>query len=104
ICFLVQAEDGIRDFHVTGVQTCALPICRRFRRHNAARRWVEGEVWSAMAATWRGDEVSTRDVRNDLRGLPEVRAALDRLWPVLTDPKSCVYGHRILQRVWRVFN
>src|SRR5690606_40625429 len=25
-CFL-QAEDGIRDFHVTGVQTCALPIC-----------------------------------------------------------------------------
>src|SRR5690606_6310552 len=24
-----QAEDGIRDFHVTGVQTCALPI------HNA---------------------------------------------------------------------
>src|SRR5690606_12228993 len=24
--FLFQAEDGIRDFHVTGVQTCALPI------------------------------------------------------------------------------
>src|SRR5690606_26110159 len=23
-----QAEDGIRDFHVTGVQTCALPIWR----------------------------------------------------------------------------
>src|SRR5690606_40500315 len=22
-----QAEDGIRDFRVTGVQTCALPIC-----------------------------------------------------------------------------
>src|SRR5207253_5976195 len=22
-----QAEDGIRDGHVTGVQTCALPIC-----------------------------------------------------------------------------
>src|SRR5690606_41013634 len=28
LCFLFffQAEDGIRDFHVTGVQTCALPI------------------------------------------------------------------------------
>src|SRR5690606_40560735 len=25
--FCFQAEDGIRDFHVTGVQTCALPIC-----------------------------------------------------------------------------
>src|SRR5690606_40590533 len=24
-----QAEDGIRDFHVTGVQTCALPILKR---------------------------------------------------------------------------
>src|SRR5699024_11764153 len=23
-----QAEDGIRDRNVTGVQTCALPICR----------------------------------------------------------------------------
>src|SRR5690606_39524798 len=26
--FFFEAEDGIRDFHVTGVQTCALPICR----------------------------------------------------------------------------
>src|SRR5690606_11923387 len=26
--FFFQAEDGIRDFHVTGVQTCALPIFR----------------------------------------------------------------------------
>src|SRR5690606_40760102 len=24
--FFFQAEDGIRNFHVTGVQTCALPI------------------------------------------------------------------------------
>src|SRR5690606_39956945 len=29
--FFFQAEDGIRDFHVTGVQTCALPICSRYR-------------------------------------------------------------------------
>src|SRR3989337_3281654 len=27
--FFFQAEDGIRDATVTGVQTCALPICRR---------------------------------------------------------------------------
>src|SRR5690606_40715935 len=26
LSFFFQAEDGIRDFHVTGVQTCALPI------------------------------------------------------------------------------
>src|SRR5438093_5244266 len=30
MCFFFQAEDGIRDWSVTGVQTCALPIS--FRR------------------------------------------------------------------------
>src|SRR5690606_33900711 len=30
--FFFQAEDGIRDFHVTGVQTCALPISRQGKR------------------------------------------------------------------------
>src|SRR5215510_15957175 len=28
VFFFFQAEDGIRDGHVTGVQTCALPISR----------------------------------------------------------------------------
>src|SRR5207249_8781651 len=27
VSFFFQAEDGIRDRNVTGVQTCALPIC-----------------------------------------------------------------------------
>src|SRR5256884_4196566 len=27
VFFFFQAEDGIRDVAVTGVQTCALPIC-----------------------------------------------------------------------------
>src|SRR5690606_40478799 len=30
-----QAEDGIRDFHVTGVQTCALPILGHGRKEVA---------------------------------------------------------------------
>src|SRR5690606_36465259 len=44
LIFFFQAEDGIRDFHVTGVQTCALPISGtatlrpRGRRTNARRR------------------------------------------------------------------
>src|SRR2546429_1426282 len=29
VFFFFQAEDGIRDVAVTGVQTCALPICSR---------------------------------------------------------------------------
>src|SRR5690606_40036324 len=31
------AEDGIRDFHVTGVQTCALPILPLYADGKAAR-------------------------------------------------------------------
>src|SRR5256885_13287690 len=36
--FFFQAEDGIRDYKVTGVQTCALPICRRSLRPRWAAR------------------------------------------------------------------
>src|SRR5690606_39593597 len=40
--FFFQAEGGIRSFHVTGVQTCALPIWRQlpvpFRRPLRGRR------------------------------------------------------------------
>src|SRR5256884_4131552 len=36
--FFFQAEDGIRDVAVTGVQTCALPISADKRRRNVAER------------------------------------------------------------------
>src|SRR3712207_8601259 len=36
--FFFQAEDGIRDIGVTGVQTCALPI---FLKLNPARRLID---------------------------------------------------------------
>src|SRR2546430_13910656 len=41
LIFFFQAEDGIRDLTVTGVQTCALPISHSLRRvgaHRPARR------------------------------------------------------------------
>src|SRR5437870_6637017 len=37
IFFFFQAEDGIRDGHVTGVQTCALPISWRRARRTRSR-------------------------------------------------------------------
>src|SRR5690606_39339699 len=38
-------EDGIRDFHVTGVQTCALPILRApLGSHPAHERIIEAMV------------------------------------------------------------
>src|SRR5690606_40687716 len=39
VIFFFQAEDGIRDFHVTGVQTCALPIS--FRRYQETTRNID---------------------------------------------------------------
>src|SRR2546426_7095509 len=35
--FFFQAEDGIRDYKVTGVQTCALPIWTSARDYKRAR-------------------------------------------------------------------
>src|SRR5690606_40785860 len=42
--FFFQAEDGIRDFHVTGVQTCALPISRDPCVERVARRAVDRQA------------------------------------------------------------
>src|SRR5215213_11027160 len=43
--FFFQAEDGIRDWSVTGVQTCALPISWQ------AGAWVEGLLAIDVDAT-----------------------------------------------------
>src|SRR5258706_9699763 len=40
VVFLFQAEDGIRDWSVTGVQTCALPIYQDRRGQGGAGRSV----------------------------------------------------------------
>src|SRR5438034_11348499 len=43
--FFFQAEDGIRDHCVTGVQTCALPISRWPRAANVERSCASGWHW-----------------------------------------------------------
>src|SRR3712207_7871627 len=57
VIFFFQAEDGIRDIGVTGVQTCALPIyiklchvaATRARAATAAGNTVSGPDWPASA-------------------------------------------------------
>jgi DNA helicase IV len=56
---------------------------RRYRRHNAGRRYVEGEVYAELALSGRG-EISASEVRERLRHDPAVREALEWMWPVLT--------------------
>src|SRR5690606_40047726 len=60
IFFFFQAEDGIRDFHVTGVQTYALPISPELWRGHT-RAPVQCLHGAFPAAPWRG--VRDRDVR-----------------------------------------
>lgn len=57
---------------------------RRFKRHNAGRRFVENEVYAAFAATSRDPDVGPRQIKEAFRGEPEMREVLDRMWPVLT--------------------
>src|SRR5690625_6094907 len=46
-CFFFQAEDGIRDGHVTGVQTCALPILLFDNQGNAGIPPVKSDFFSS---------------------------------------------------------
>src|SRR5690606_39803022 len=55
VCFFFQPEDGIRDFHVTGVQTCALPISKK----SIAIGWSRVES--------RGSKVESRESRVESR-------------------------------------
>jgi DNA helicase IV len=74
---------------------------RRFRRHNAGRRWVENEVWQALANSWRDRDVQPREVRDAVRGLDETRIALERMWPVLTPAQLLhdLFGSKALLRL-----
>ncbi|MCU1353270.1 MAG: helicase, superfamily [Acidimicrobiales bacterium] len=56
---------------------------RRYRIHNAGRRYVEQQVAQALADSAR-TPVDAGDVWSSVRRMPDVREALDRMWPVLT--------------------
>src|SRR4249919_1097884 len=64
--FFFQAEDGIRDFHVTGVQTCALPISLAASAGGQARSSPRIAPRSMVTVSWvvtassKGAESSTR--------------------------------------------
>src|SRR2546426_8546428 len=57
--FFFQAEDGIRDYKVTGVQTCALPISH-------PRSWLLRSGWrrARTVPQWLTDRVGMQSVRN----------------------------------------
>src|SRR5690606_40372023 len=63
--FCFQAEDGIRDFHVTGVQTCALPISMdgfHVPWFNQQRKGLELLVEPGDVETVHGDETKIKQI------------------------------------------
>src|SRR5687768_15408749 len=48
---MIQAEDGIRDVAVTGVQTCALPISRDEHLHLPTLALLGGSIATYLAST-----------------------------------------------------
>src|SRR6266508_6173589 len=65
VFFFFQAEDGIRDGHVTGVQTCALPIFDVGPEVTGERRGHDLEVAGSHEAAVTGTD--------QVRPVPEVR-------------------------------
>src|SRR5690606_725546 len=67
--FFFQAEDGIRDFHVTGVQTCALPILEQIGK-DVIGGFIQGlkEKYKELRDYWRDIvESMPRQLKNLLR-------------------------------------
>src|SRR6266540_6751154 len=77
--FFFQAEDGIRDRDVTGVQTCALPIsrptgwCGRWAASSASLLSPEGRSRLASSCPWPDPSTPTGGHMMSMRPL---RAAL----------------------------
>src|SRR5438067_3407163 len=76
--FFFQAEDGIRDRNVTGVQTCALPICHERALAGRPERGPEAEGGEAAAAQGQrerddldGQAAPAAEPRNELVALDE---------------------------------
>ena len=72
---------------------------RRFRNHNAGRRYVVASMYEALAES-HPDQMSVAGVRDQLRGSTEVAEALDWMWPVLSPAQLLhdLYGSRALLR------
>ena len=72
---------------------------RRFRTHNAGRRFVERSFFDALAASSRLEPDPT-EVRAQVRGDLAVREALDWMWPVLSPGQLLhdLFGSRALLR------
>src|SRR5437867_8402699 len=79
--FFFQAEDGIRDRTVTGVQTCALPICRFRRSHPsypATRRRIMRNPFLARSQAFASRELHMSQSRQPDYHIPPADRSEER--------------------------
>src|SRR2546430_8843725 len=76
LVFFFQAEDGIRDLTVTGVQTCALPIYAGWLTH-----LEEPAVGNPPRLSWRGRPIS-QDLANSALEFASMTSATMKLTAV----------------------
>src|SRR2546426_9250942 len=91
IFFFFQAEDGIRDYKVTGVQTCALPILTGLARFVIE---LEGNAWHTAAVQWL--ERTLDDSANRRLVLPEAFLATDAILVLATNVAAGIEGREPL--------
>ena len=84
---------------VDGSQRIVDEARKRYRTHNAARKFVEAEFYEALAASGNGD-LDPEALRERLRGELSIREALEWMWPVLTPAQflNDLLGSRALIR------
>ena len=85
--------------HITVEQTVQIvsEAQRRYRTHNAARRFVEEEFYSTLALS-SNESLDHRTVEDRLKGQMAIREALAWMWPVLTPSQllNDVFGSHAL--------
>ena len=90
---------GVQWLHITVEQTFQIvsEAQRRYRTHNAARRFVEEEFYSTLALS-SNESLDHRTVEDRLKGQMAIREALDWMWPVLTPSQllNDVFGSHAL--------
>src|SRR5690606_14234733 len=85
--FFFQAEDGIRDFHVTGVQTCALPICITKGKPNSCAISLPSKNEVAVFAGAKGISILDNNCLNCSRSSVTLMALIST--PINFTLKSC---------------